>query len=76
MPFAHLIVEDDFHAAAISDRTRRDGRSAMKFALATKFAALHIDLLARPIPLAALVLGVFGATYLGATLAMGTPARR
>src|SRR5213075_2102674 len=46
---------------------------ATGLALATKFASLQVPLLARPIPLAVVVLGVFGATYLGATLAMGIP---
>src|SRR5207248_395413 len=46
---------------------------ATAIALAAKSAALRVELLARPIPLAIIVLGLFGATYLGATVAMGIP---
>lgn len=46
---------------------------ATAIAFAAKLAADQVGPLAHPIPRAAIVLGLFGATYLGATLALGIP---
>ena len=46
---------------------------ATAVALATKLSAQQAGLLGRPIPLAAVVLGIFGVTYLAATMAMRIP---
>lgn len=46
---------------------------ATAVALATKTAAQQSALLSHPIPLAALVLGIFGLTYLAATVVMRIP---
>jgi putative peptidoglycan lipid II flippase len=46
---------------------------ATGIAFAAKLAADQVGPLAHPIPRAAIVLGFFGATYLGATLALGIP---
>ena len=46
---------------------------ATAVALATRMAAQRAGFLTHPIPLAVVVLGMFGATYLGATVAMRIP---
>jgi hypothetical protein len=46
---------------------------ATAVALAGKMAARGISALSHPIPLAVVVLGLFGITYLGATVAMRIP---
>ena len=46
---------------------------ATAVALGVKFALEHVALLSRPIPRAVIVLGLFGATYLAATLALRIP---
>ncbi len=46
---------------------------ATAIAFAAKLATGQVSALSHPIPRAAIVLGFFGATYLGATLALGIP---
>ncbi len=46
---------------------------ATAVALAAKMAGQRISALSHPIPLAVVVLGLFGVTYLGATVAMRIP---